>query len=55
MMGQEVRLEITRGWVVQEVIGTRTGISDGSRKGGGRGSILRNMMWGTGADQAENE
>lgn len=35
VMGQEVRLEVTtRGWVVQEVISTRTGISDGSRKEG---------------------
>lgn len=36
MMGQEVRLEVTTGWVIQEVIGTRTGISDRSRKGGER-------------------
>lgn len=39
MMGQEVRVEAITGWVIQEVMGTRTGISGRSRKGGGRGSI----------------
>lgn len=55
VMGQEVRLEVTTGRVIQEVIAAGQVLVTGAGGERKRGRVLMDMMWGTGGDQAEDE